>query len=1017
MDSYQTGSFNQSGRYSQFSEISRGGMGIVYRAVDQESQRPVAIKVIQGQNVDMTEIQRFRREADALIQLDHPNILNLIDVQIHDAKLILILEYVDGHDISALHKLGQLQRNSKNDIERISVWFEEIAKGLLNCHETGMIHRDIKPQNILIESETERAVIIDFGIVKTNKGKTGKPSGFTLSLTADEEVLGTPAFMAPELFTGASATAASDVWAFGATLFYAVTGMVPFVGDNPVQVYRRIMEGPPDSIHSFNSRVPDWLEAACLECMTEDPLDRPHIKTIIEQFQTKNAERVGRPMSPLILKSMGGLIVLASVIVAALILLTPDPEPFQSPTVKKEKKKRGRDNTTETASPARRNRDFDLEYFIDEVADSASLTKLPEKDYRSKCKSGVFKSARGEIEVKRSLFDVAGPGVVTRIFLSRRVKSGRLQVFIDRAPIPTFEFQLDDIRRSGYKSISSPWFQTQNERVSIYLPIPFRKRCKIDFVGDAGSKMKTIYHSVDYRKYGQAPIISLNKKILQSCAKKLNQRSAKLKDSIVSPSQTRSILVPKGKTTTLLSLQSTAAEGGQILRQWGLRFLLDESLRKEAYALILIINLDGVERVRVPLLAFLMMNLSDRIDPFKFKIRSRFTQIKQKSDWVLSCWPMAFRDSLSIELENRAKVDFQTDFQYQSEAHRWTENSLYFTAHWRRGDSLKHFAKFGLELKENQGYYAGTYLTVHNPVNLWWSYGAFVINTEEHSLGSPTSNPLYAPFQEYYFGHSFSVRPGSGIRDLHDEKNSYQSHNGVWNGSPVNDNRGRNAITYYRWREFDRVYFRKSLSIDFPASHEFSEMVQGRSMINYFYLKNAGPKSDPGGSTKLPKRQDLFRGAKISGEDVLVEGEEMLAPGPLGSSQAKSMTVFETATTGPFGFIRGVMNWNCFGCLYWNFQLGSKKQVSVFAPVKPGRYKVYFHGFRTKRNQLRITLNGRIIDPKKWTSPAPDAKSFPRVFWGEFQMGEKVTLTIEFTDSNPQSEELYLDYLHFIPVS
>ncbi|MDF1661118.1 MAG: protein kinase [Planctomycetota bacterium] len=1015
MGNYESKTFNESGRYSQLSEISRGGMGIVYRAIDEEGQCPVAIKVIQDQETDFSEIQRFRREADALIQLNHPNILNLNDMKIENDKLILILEYVDGHDIAALQKLGQIQRNHKADITRVSRWFEDIARGMQYCHEMGMIHRDIKPHNILIEAETERPVIIDFGIVKKNSLQTQTPTGFSLSLTAEDEVLGTPAFMAPELFTGAEATAASDVWAFGATLFFALTGMVPFPGENPVQVYKRMMEGPPDSIHSFNSRVPDWLEEICLECLSEDPLDRPHFKRIIECFQEKKAAGVGPPTSRVVLWVLSALILLTSVIVAGLIILTPEPEPIELPTLKKKQQKTGK--TKPGIVLPKEKRDYDLHYFLDELSDPTSLTRLPEINYSSRLKSDIITGEKAEIKVRRTIFNVAGPGCVTRIFLSRKVAQGKLSIFLDREDTPSFEFELKDMGRAGYKSVSNPWFKIQSDRMSIYLPIPFRKRCRIVFVGTSGATLNSLYYSIDYRKYDGAPVVTLTRKALESCRQKLDSQASQLKNSALSPENSKALVIPRGEKTALLKLKSSEQEGGQILRQWGLRFRLEE-MRKEAYGLILRINIDGAERVRVPLLAFLMMNITDRIDPFKFKIKSRFTQIKHRNDWAFSCWPIAFRDSLTIELENRTNVDYRMDFQYRSEPSPWTDKSLYFTTHWKRGDRLSPNSTFGLKIENNPGYYVGTYLTVHNPVNLWWSYGPVTINTSEQSLGSPKPRDSNIAFQELYFGDEFSQGISQSSREFHDAKNSYKSSGGVWSGSPVHDSRGRNASTHFRWRELDRIFFQKKIDIDFPSCHEGREIPQARAMISFFYLQKEGPQSDPVGSTKLPTRYDMHPGEEGGPGQTVIEGEEMLWRKSPDQGNVVSKMMFESASVGAFGHARGVLNFNCFGCLYWNYREGqSRKRITVFAPVKKGRYKVFFDGFRTNKNPLLITLNNQVIPSEKWTSLAPTESLFRRVFWGEIQVDGKITLTVEFSGSNPQSEELYLDYLHFVPAS
>lgn len=1009
---YEVGSFNQNGEYSQFTEISRGGMGIVYRAIDQENQRPVAIKVIQGQQFDLSDLQRFQREAQALIQLKHPHILHLHRLLFYQEQAVLVLEYVDGHDIAALHKLGQIQRNHGGDVQRVSQWFEDIAKGLQYCHDAGMIHRDVKPHNILIEEGTDRAVIIDFGLVKKNIRHAEAPSGFSLSLTAEDEVLGTPSFMSPELFTGASATPASDVWAFGATLYFALSGMAPFSGRSPVQVYRRILEGPPDSLHSFNSKVPDWLEEICLKCMSEDPLDRPHFKTIIEHFQLKKAERAGRPASTLLLWTLGALIALVSLISAGMILLTPEHEALVLPTPKKAKKARATSTPPAKTAELR----YDLGYFLKVVSDPASLTKIPDRSYSVRRELGVIKARKAEIQLKRTLCEIEGAGCLTRIFLSQRAPKGKLSLFLDRSPQPTLEIDLEDLARAGYRDFPSPWFELQKDQVVIHLPIPFRERCELLYTGESG--LGSFVYNVDYRKYFETPIVTLTKGALKAHSKTLYQLATKIKASPSSPENVRSFRIRKKQDTTIFDGRSGSEEGGRLLTHWGLRFLFNDSLQKNPYSLILVMEIDGEERVRVPLLSYFMVNLADRIDPFKFKIRSRFIQVKHRNDWLLSRWPIAFRDRLKIRIENRSNIDFNMDFQQSSEASPWTSKSLYFTTHWKRQDRLFAGTDFQFKIKRNQGYFVGHYLTVHNPVNLWWSFGPYHIRSDSQRLGLPESLALAFPFQELYFGPVSPEAPYKTLRDLHDRRNSYQSRHSLWNGSPVFDNRGRNSSTYYRWRELDRVYFQRAFSMNFFAVHEMNQALQGRAMISFFYLKRLGPSNDPIGPTQPPAIQGLCPGIRLRPGEQLVEGEDMHALEPRAKNPPKRRTFFETPNREPFGEVLGFGNWKAFGCLYWRFQHGDfEKRVSFYAPIKAGRYRVQFRGFRTGKSPLRLSINDQVISGEKWLSLEPNARSFSEQYWGEFQFDKQVKISLELRGDNPESEEFFLDYLHFIPSS
>ena len=224
------------GRYQLERQIGRGGSGTVHLAVDEVLGRQVAIKrigLIPGS--DSAELERAEREARLAAALNHPHVVSVFDLVDEGDVRWLVMEYVDGETLSErVRTAGPL------DATEAATLLAQTADALVEAHEHGIVHRDVKPSNIMIAGGA--AKLNDFGIARSEDDP---------SLTQTGLVTGSPAYLAPEVASGSSATAASDVWSLGATLYHAVTGKAPYdVGDNLIgALYKIVHEDPPRLPH------------------------------------------------------------------------------------------------------------------------------------------------------------------------------------------------------------------------------------------------------------------------------------------------------------------------------------------------------------------------------------------------------------------------------------------------------------------------------------------------------------------------------------------------------------------------------------------------------------------------------------------------------------------------------------------------------------------------------------------------------------------------------------------------
>ncbi|WP_143393426.1 serine/threonine-protein kinase [Fimbriiglobus ruber] len=247
--------------YAVEAEIARGGMGVVYRARDQRLNRPVAIKMILGGKYhDPAARVRFLIEAEAIAQLDHPNVVSVYEFGTHDDLPFFALEYVGGGTLAS--KLAQDGKPAPLAAAELLV---KLTDGIREAHAKGIVHRDLKPSNVLLTA-TGEPKIADFGIAKVGQS----------DMTATGAVMGTPSYMSPEQAGGRTREVGTptDVYALGAILYEMLTGRPPFLGESSMATIQQVLNQEPARPRTINPEVSRDLETICLKCLAKDPKQR-----------------------------------------------------------------------------------------------------------------------------------------------------------------------------------------------------------------------------------------------------------------------------------------------------------------------------------------------------------------------------------------------------------------------------------------------------------------------------------------------------------------------------------------------------------------------------------------------------------------------------------------------------------------------------------------------------------------------------------------------------------------------
>jgi tRNA A-37 threonylcarbamoyl transferase component Bud32 len=248
-------------RYELEELVGAGGMSSVYRAYDRVLDRRVALKLLHQHFSDDDEyVQRFLREARTVAGLSHPNIVTVIDRGDHEGQQFIVFEYVEGENLKRL-----IERNGPAPVERALELAIQIARGLASAHERGLVHRDVKPQNVLLNGDGE-AKVTDFGIAREIDVQRG--------MTQTGTVLGTSDYISPEQAQGRRVDEHTDVYSLGVVLYELLTGELPFRGDNFVAVAMGHINDPAPSVLDCRPDAPPRVAAAVDRALAKDPSDR-----------------------------------------------------------------------------------------------------------------------------------------------------------------------------------------------------------------------------------------------------------------------------------------------------------------------------------------------------------------------------------------------------------------------------------------------------------------------------------------------------------------------------------------------------------------------------------------------------------------------------------------------------------------------------------------------------------------------------------------------------------------------
>lgn len=278
----------QLGKYRILNKIDQGGMGTVYRALDPQLGRTVALKVLSHDlSASLDFVERFRREAITAANLHHQNIVTVFETGVDDGQHYIAMEYVDGRD---LHKV--IRTEGRMDLERVGALLAQVAAALDYAYQLGVVHRDIKPGNILL-NERDEVKLVDFGIARALSAAS--------RLTGSQIRMGTPQYTSPEQAEGAPGDARSDIYSLGIVVYELLTGQVPFVAETTDAVLYAHIHTPPRPLREQRQNIPPRVEQVVMKALAKKPEDRyqtaGEFAHAYQEAFVKSATQARRPQS------------------------------------------------------------------------------------------------------------------------------------------------------------------------------------------------------------------------------------------------------------------------------------------------------------------------------------------------------------------------------------------------------------------------------------------------------------------------------------------------------------------------------------------------------------------------------------------------------------------------------------------------------------------------------------------------------------------------------------------------
>jgi serine/threonine-protein kinase len=269
------------GKYRIVERLGRGGMGTVYKAIDETLDREVAVKVLNSDVDDSTLMARFRAEAKTVARLNHPQIATIYEIYRSDTDLLMVMELVRGETLDKLSaRIGPLPP------EQAASMVVQVLGALGHAHRAGIVHRDLKPANLMI-TESGTVKVMDFGIARVLGAE---------HLTMDGMLMGTPAYMAPEQVMGNDVDARTDLYSVGVVFYRLLTGCLPFQADTPIAIVRKQLSEEPTPLSAYRTDLPEWCQTILTRALAKEAAERFQNA---DEFRTAIVSAIGHSNVPM----------------------------------------------------------------------------------------------------------------------------------------------------------------------------------------------------------------------------------------------------------------------------------------------------------------------------------------------------------------------------------------------------------------------------------------------------------------------------------------------------------------------------------------------------------------------------------------------------------------------------------------------------------------------------------------------------------------------------------------------